>query len=46
VLDAGIRDAANTDLYGLVDHLRRQMTAGYPAPVATIPIPYTKGRRS
>ena len=27
------------------DHLRRQMSA-HPAPVATIPIPYTKGRRS
>jgi hypothetical protein len=30
----------------LVDHRRRQMTAAHPAPVATIPIPYTKGRRS
>jgi len=46
VLDVGIRDAPNTDLSGLVDHLRRQMTAAHPAPVATIPIPYTKGRRS
>lgn len=46
MLDVGIRDAANTDLSGLVDDLRRQMTAAHPAPVATIPIPYTKGRRS
>jgi flavoprotein hydroxylase len=38
--------SAMTDLSGLVDHLRRQMTAAHPAPVATIPIPYTKGRRS
>ena len=45
VLDVGIRDAAKTDLSGLVDDLRRQMSA-HPAPVATIPIPYTKGRRS
>jgi hypothetical protein len=31
---------------GLVDDLRRQMIAAHPAPVATIPISYTKGRRS
>ena len=35
-----------TDLSGLVDDLRLQMTAAHPAPVATIPNPYTKGRRS
>lgn len=38
--------SAMTDLSGLVDDLRLQMTAAHPAPVATIPIPYTKGRRS
>src|SRR4029453_10013979 len=37
VMDVGIRDAANADLSGLVDDLRRQMTAAHPAPVATIP---------
>ena len=38
--------SAMTDLSGLVDDLRRQITAAHPALVATTPIPYTKGRLS
>jgi hypothetical protein len=37
--------AHDAGLSGL-DDLRRQMTAAHPAPVETIPIPYTKGRPS